>query len=383
MQHPLSEIAAFDDVIKEMTGRAGQPQQALNPADILSNYKLASDSIYIDDIIEETPSTKTIRIKSRLGKLPPFQAGQYVNIHVKASGVNTHRAYAIASSPHTLEYYDITVKRTPNPFVSAHLLDELKVGDPLWVTGPTGNFYYNPLFHGQNLVFLAGGSGITPAMSMIRDITEGGRDLSITVIYGSKTEDDIIFKKTLDQISSVDSRVTIHHIISEPGPSYQGYQGFITADTILNIIGQIDGRYFYVCGPEVMYGFCAGELRKLGVPDSRIKYEVNGPPANPSSIATWPDELTVESTFQVTVDGQAPVAVKAGEPLLNSLERNGISMPSECRSGECSLCRCKLVSGSVVHADSAHIRKSDIENDYIHTCVAFPTSDVTIKFPHT
>jgi len=84
------------------------------------------------------------------------------------------------------------------------------------------------------------------------------------------------------------------------------------------------------------------------------------------------DEVTV------TVKGKGSFKAKVGEPLLNSLERNGYSAENACRSGECSLCRVKLLSGEVFNPPEAHLRTSDRQFGWIHSCVAFPTEDVEI-----
>ena len=150
---------------------------------------------------EETASTKTLRLVSVNNYLPPFQAGQYINIFVDISGVRTSRPYSISSSPAQRGYYDITVRKVEDGFVSNYLLEEVKVGQVLESTAPAGNFYYNPLFHGNDLVFLAGGSGITPFMSMIREVTDRGIDRKIHLVYGSQFEDDVIFQDELEDRS--------------------------------------------------------------------------------------------------------------------------------------------------------------------------------------
>ena len=111
---------------------------------------------------------------SETGYLPPFQAGQYVNLFVETQGVRSSRPYSIASPPNQRAYYDLTVKAVPDGFVSLYLLEDVKVGDRLSSTGPMGGFFHNPLSHSNEVVYLAGGSGITPMMSMIREVTDRG-----------------------------------------------------------------------------------------------------------------------------------------------------------------------------------------------------------------
>ena len=107
-------------------------------------------------IIKETDSTSTLRLVADSGYLPPFQAGQYINVFVEIDGVRTARPYSISSPPNQIAYYDITIRRVPDGFVSSYLLDRVKVGDTLESTGPAGNFFYNPLNHGKIWSFWPG-----------------------------------------------------------------------------------------------------------------------------------------------------------------------------------------------------------------------------------
>jgi len=332
----------------------------------------------VSEIIEETASSRTLRLISANGILPPFQAGQYINIFVNLAGIRSSRPYSIASSPAQTAYYDVTVRRVEDGFVSNYLLDEVKIGDTFTSTSPAGLFYYNPLFHGKDLVFLAGGSGITPFMSMIREVTDRGLARKITLIYGSRDADDIIFREELEDCAQRHDNFTFRPVISEPAPSYRGHTGFITADLMREVLGDIQNKMFYLCGPEEMYTFCLSELEKLGVPRKKIRQEVFGPPTNVTEEPGWPTEVRGDATFTVAIRGGASIPARADEPLMISLERAGITIPTSCRSGECSLCRTKLLSGEVFQPRGAKVRKSDRQFGYIHACMAYPLKDLEI-----
>jgi ferredoxin-NADP reductase len=98
-------------------------------------------------------------------------------------------------------YIDLTIRKVDNGFVSKYLLNKVEPGDKFESTGPAGSFYYEPLMDSNNLVFLAGGSGITPFMSIIRQATAKKLPLKIHLLYGSRVPDDIIFKKEIDNIT--------------------------------------------------------------------------------------------------------------------------------------------------------------------------------------
>jgi len=335
-------------------------------------------SLKVSQIKKETKSTKTFRLVSNTHPLPPFQAGQYINLFVEVNGVRTSRPYSISSSPSQTGYYEITVRRIPQGFVSTYLLDEVKTGDTLQSTAPSGQFTYNPIFHGDNLVFLAGGSGITPFMSMLRDVTDCGLQRQIHLIYGNRITDDIIFKDEMAQLSACYDNVTVNSIISEPEDGYKGLNGFITAEFIKEQVGNLDEKMFYLCGPAAMYTFVQDELKKLGIPKRKIRVEVFGPPADIKSEPGWPEEVNSNESFNVRIKNNITIKAKAGEPLMNSLERAGIVVPAECRSGECSLCRTKLLSGKVFQPRGVKLRESDRTYGYIHPCMAYPLEDSEI-----
>jgi ferredoxin-NADP reductase len=246
------------------------------------------------ETVQETPTTKTFRCERTDGLLPPFRPGQYVNVFVDVDGVLTSRPYSIASPPGG-ETLDLTVRNKPDGFVAPYLLHEVKAGDELETTGPQGNFYHEPLIDGDDLVFLAGGSGITPFMSIIRDAL--GRDeatspLHFHLLYGSRVPDDVIYGDELAELAASYPSFDYTVVISEPPPGYDGLSGFLSAQLIREQIGDVTGKTFYVCGPNVMYDFCLAALEELGVPAYKIKRELYGPPDDVTQEPGWPAELS-------------------------------------------------------------------------------------------
>jgi ferredoxin-NADP reductase len=383
---------AFKDVLKDIEGY----QEILHEREILKKYGTDYTSqkgsverimatlhpkriqLRVSEIFDETPSTKTFRLVAKDGYLPPFQAGQYINLFVDIGGVRTSRPYSISSSPTQVGYYDITIRRLEDGFVSSYVLDDVKVGDEFESTSPSGTFHYNPLFHGDDLVFLAGGSGITPFMSMIREVADRGLSRCIHLIYGSQDPKDMIFHDELKRIVEKHPNITLSVVISRPPQDYCGLSGFITADLMKDVLGDLSSKTFYLCGPEVMYPFCLNELDKLGIKKRKIRTEVYGPPKDVTQQPGWPESIRSDTEFIVRLKGGKAVRVKAGEPLMISLERHNIVIPALCRSGECSLCRTKLLSGKVYQPKGVKLRKSDRYFNYIHPCLAYPLEDLEI-----
>ena len=144
-------------------------------------------------------------------------------------------------------------------------------------------------------------------------------------------------------------------------------------------VGDLASKTVYVCGPNVMYGFCLEALTELGVPEYKIKRELYGPPDDVTKEPGWPQDLDAGTIFEVEVEGRETVRATAGEPLLNSLERHGIVVPVICRAGECSACRTRLLSGRVFQPTGTGLRESDREHGYIHAFVSYPLTDLRIR----
>ncbi len=334
--------------------------------------------LVVSEIVEETASAKTLRLKAAEGELPYFRAGQYVNLFVEAAGVLTSRPYSIASPPGR-PYYDITVRRTSGGFVSDYLMDQVAAGDVFESTGPSGSFYHEPLMDTDDLVFLAGGSGITPFASMIREAAEKGSRLKMHLIYGSKDPSDIIFGEELKGYEDKLEGLKVDYVISEPPQEYQGPCGLLDAAMISELVGSMEGKTFYLCGPAQMYVLCQDALESLGVPARRIRREAYGPPQDITGEPGWPG-ADPNAVFKVVEERTGrTLQARAGEPLMNSLERAGIVVDAICRSGECSVCRTRLVSGKVFAPPRVLKRWVDEKAGYIHPCMSYPLENLKIR----
>jgi len=338
-------------------------------------------TLRISDIIDETPSAKTFRFVSRDGYLPPFLAGQYIALFLEVNGVRTSRPYSLSSPPNQTGYYDITVRRVDGGPVSNYLLDEVRRGDLIESSGPSGNFYYNPLFHDTTMVCLAGGSGITPFTSMVREVVECGLDRTLYLFYGNKTLDEAIFHDELRGISERFENIVYVPVIEEPSEGYEGASGLMTGDLVRETIGDPARKTFYLCGPKGMYDFCVPELEGLGIPVRKIRKEVYGPPAHIWEDPAWPRSVKADEWFRVNVSGSGPIPSRAGESLLTALENAGLRVPCLCRSGECSMCRVKILTGKVFQPAGVPVRKSDRQFGYVHACVSYPLEDLRILLP--
>jgi phytoene dehydrogenase-like protein/ferredoxin-NADP reductase len=373
-------MARIKEQLTEQAGGAAEAgaQTVMPTKDKLSRLHPRRVSLKVAQIIEETASAKTLRMVASEGVLPPFLAGQYVNLFVDIDGVATSRPFSISSAPGK-PYYDLTVRRAPGGFVSSYLLDEVKTGDTFEATAPSGSFHYEPLSDTSKLVFIAGGSGITPFASMTRDVVAKGLPLDVHIVYGSRDAQDIIFYRELLEQSVSSNNIEVDLVISEPAGAWDGLCGMLDQAILEKLVGGVEGRTFFICGPPAMYPLCEGALSVMGVPARLIKKEAYGPPADITAEPGWPG-VGPEETFEVIEErsGRA-ITARAGEPLMNALEREGIVIPAICRAGECVACRTRLVSGRVFAPQRVHLRRVDRLSGYIHPCMSYAVEDIRIR----
>ncbi|MGI5937127.1 MAG: ferredoxin--NADP reductase [Oscillospiraceae bacterium] len=183
-------------------------------------------------------------------KLAYFSAGQYVSVFLDVDGRRINRPYSICSSPReSLEgKYELAVKLVPGGIASQYILDNWQVGTKVEVSGPVGEFDYQPLRDARTVIGIAGGSGITPFLSFAKAIVDGEEDFNLTLLYGSRTEDGIIFREEFDDLAARCERIKVVHVLSDE--EREGFEhGFITAELIRKYAPE--GKYsVFLCGPQ-------------------------------------------------------------------------------------------------------------------------------------
>ncbi|MBE6154922.1 MAG: iron-sulfur cluster-binding domain-containing protein [Firmicutes bacterium] len=330
--------------------------------------------VIVKEIIEETKDTKSFILipdKSKgTNTLEPFKAGQYISIKMFIGDTYVTRAYSLSSSPKDAinGIYRITIKRVEKGLVSNALLDDMKVGDGLAISKPTGIFTYNKIRDEENVIAIAGGCGITPFMSLAKSIIDGIEDCYLTVFYSVKTENDIIFKKDIELINKKSKKVKF--IITLTREDKNDYlNGHITKDMIEPYLK--DFNTIFMCGPKELYKSMNEILNELNIPRKSVHYENFYTEYTPLEINTYELKILMKNKTEV-------ITCKSNETLLVSLEKAGIKAPSLCRVGTCGFCRSILIDGKIKTVGESKPKALTI-NDYIHPCVTYPESDIVIR----
>ena len=340
----------------------------------------------VESVRDASPTSKIFRFRAADGHIPPFQAGQYVNFRLRIGGSELTRPYTISSAPFEARgeegFFEVTIRRNRPYLVPDWFFENAKPGVRIKGNMPFGTFYWEPLRDSKNVVAIAGGSGITPFLSMAREIAFGEmRDVSLTILYGSVRSDDIVLKEELDRVERASENVRVIHVLSGD-PDWRGEKGFVTRELIGKYSGD-DPTYMF-CGPLAMFRLVRGIMDGMGVTCRRFRHDVISQPSDPTVLDGWPEGNEKKSYYITVTRGIHEDVIKASgaEPVAVALERAAIPVDTHCRGGECGFCRSRLISGTVFIPSFGDGRRlMDKEMGWFHACSAYPTSDLRIKIP--
>jgi len=366
--------------------KSASAEQAFDPEKFTVNQVAAAIhpaalSLKITKVTEHTPDIKSFFFTWEGSQpLAYFRAGQYLSVVVPIGAAVVTRAYSLSSSPaEALKgIYSITVKRVQGGFVSNYILDNWAEGTRVSAYAPEGWFTYEPLRDAPTVIGVAGGSGITPFLSMAKAIDEGSEDFCLTLLYGARNRKDLVFKAEFDAIAKRNpDKFRVVYVLSDE--KVRGYSnGFIGAKLIKKH-APAEGKYsIFACGPAAMYDFLNSEIPSLGIARKYVRMESFGIKNDATG-----EKGIIEGDYKITVINRGETTVipaKGAETVLVALERAGITVPVRCRSGECGFCRSKVLEGNVYIPGSADYRRiSDARYGYIHPCCCYPVTDLTLK----
>jgi glycine betaine catabolism B len=230
---------------------------------------MAIKKIKIKEIINETHDTKTFRFDKPKGF--KFISGQFCTISFtnKEDKELGSRPFTYSSNPKK-DYFDFTIKKMGD-FTTK--LFAVNVGEKLTMDGPKGealNFDEKSMDH---IVYICGGSGITPAMSLVRNVTENKLDVGVAIFYGNQTKKDIIFFNELNKISRDNKKIHIFHVLSKEDFDWNGDIGYINQPLIEGYIDFIGQKEWFICGPPAMNKSILQILKNMGIKDEKIHFE--------------------------------------------------------------------------------------------------------------
>ncbi len=315
-------------------------------------------------VIDETADTRTFLLRPN-ARWRPHRAGQHTVLEVEIDGVRVRRCYSIASAPGQLPIA-ITVKRVPGGRVSSWLHERARPGLVVGLARPAGDFVLSAP-HPRNLLLLSGGSGITPVMSMLRDLAARDAIDDVVFVHHARCRADVIFGDELAELAARHPglRLVVRLDDSDDGP--QGFDEARLADTVPDFAD----RLTYLCGPPAMMDRAEAMWTAAGA-SHRLARERFLPAPRLTALAgdghPVPVALT-RSGRELVVDGDGS--------LLDQLERAGERPPSGCRMGICRTCTCRKTAGTVQNLITGEV--SSAPDEEIQLCISAPRSELRLE----
>ncbi len=354
----------------------------------------------ISQITPETADTVTLdfSIPEELSPVFAYKQGQYITIRLHLDGHELRRSYSMSSSP--LENrLAVTVKKVQGGRVSTYLHDQLKAGDTLEIAAPDGRFFNTLDPEKRRTYYLFGaGSGITPLMSILKTVLEAEPMSTVFLLYGSRDEQNIIFRDALDQLAErYNGQLFVEHVLSRPKKeSGGGLLGMFKKSTQnwQGRTGRVDGRavgdfleenpphgpesecQYFLCGPGSFADAVKATLVARGVEAKQIHTEhfanahhVPGENLAPSAAGSG-KRLIVHLKGQ-RIETEAP----DNATILDVMVREKHDAPYSCTSGACATCMAKVLKGKVRMDVCYALEDDEIKAGYCLTCQAHPDSD--------
>ena len=331
--------------------------------------------VSIQEVIKETADAVSLLfdIPGNLKSKFAFHSGQYLTLKKTINGKEVRRAYSICSSPSD-SYLKVAIKAVENGTFSTYATTELKSGNFIEISEPEGKFILEPKPN-KNYIAFAAGSGITPILSMVKDVLGNETTSTFTLIYGNKTVADTIFKAELDALKEANpDRFNLHYICSREQIEDSLFGRIDKAHTNFYINNYKDTSFdaAYLCGPEAMINEVSATLIERGFTDENIHFELFTASITEDNVGQ-----IKEGETEVTVlldDEETTFTMSQTDDILAATLRNDLDAPYSCQGGVCSSCMCKVTEGKAVMVKNAILTDSEIEEGLILACQAYPTT---------
>ena len=340
----------------------------------------AGRTVRIAEIRRETPDAVTLLLEDPTGAPFHFKPGQFFTVDLRIRRKPVKRSYSASCLPggKTLA---LTIKRVDRGLASTHINGKLRAGDTLTLHGPSGSFLVEPDASAtRELVLVAGGSGITPMMSIAASILALEPGTKLTLLYGNRSLADAIFADALATLArDHGARFTVRHVVQHADEAWTGGKGILDAATVAAELDALDpspDAHFYVCGPAPMMRGTRRALLARGIPATQIHEESFAPPTV-TDAPTKPQPMTVVRAGATL----ATVEVPAGKTLLQAGLKASLPMAYSCSAGSCGECMLHLVEGEVTMAEPNALTPDERAKGCILACVARPRTPVKVELP--
>jgi len=320
-----------------------------------------------------------------------FIQGQYLTFRHDFDGEELRRSYSICAGKDD-GILQVGIKRVDGGAFSTWANEELKVGDRVQAMAPMGSFH-TAIEAGaeRNYLGFAGGSGITPVLSILKTTLSREPKSSFTLVYANKGVNTIMFREELEDLKNLYmGRLNVIHVLETDTQEIDLFTGLVTQEKCGELfkhwidIGSVDTAF--ICGPEPMMLGIAAALRAHGLDDAQIKFELfaSAQPGRLKRKAVSKDAASGanQTTAAITLDG-ATQTITMGKDIsiLDAALENAMDAPYACKAGVCSTCRCKVIEGEVEMVANHALEDYEVEKGYVLSCQSYPLTDtVTVDY---
>ena len=343
-------------------------------------------SLTVAEIVPETADANSIRFE-----IPPelrdefaFRAGQHLTLRATLNGEEVRRNYSLCTAPADNDLM-VTVKRIAGGVFSNWAAEQLKPGERIAVMPPHGSFTV-PFEAGRanHYVGFAGGSGITPIISLIRTALSTEPDSRFTLFYGNRDSSSVIFLEALADLKDrYIGRFELYHFLSDEEQDIELFNGMLDRDTCAEAIDRLVGdpsavSDWFICGPGPMMDAAEGALLDRNIPKERIHIERFTADRPPESVSREMAALQTQAegmTVAVTLDGRTRRVPFTHGNILDSARASGLPAPFACKAGVCATCRARVTKGKVEMAARYGLTDEEVAAGYVLTCQSVPLGD--------
>jgi len=347
-------------------------------------------SLTVDEVRQETLDTVSLVFIPHPSFSNNYLSGQFLTLKADIGGESVRRAYSLCSSPVVDHRLAVSIKKVEGGKMSNWILENAKPGFSIEAMPPIGNFIFQLHVSKKRWFMLyAAGSGITPIFSILKSILISEPQSFVSLMYGSRTLADIIFKDELDQLLvKHPAKLKVLHTLSQPGLDWYGERGRIDEELIMHTLEHLkpvtpfEDTIVFMCGPQSMMDIVSEVTQAQGVKKENIHRESFTSSVDELAKATAIETMhIIERTIQINLEGKSyKVPVGPKTTILDAALDADIDMPYSCQSGLCTACRGKCVSGKVHMDEREGLSDEEIEDGYVLTCVGHPlTEDVVIE----
>jgi ring-1,2-phenylacetyl-CoA epoxidase subunit PaaE len=340
----------------------------------------------VAEIVPETAEANSIRfeVPAELRDIFAFKAGQHLTLKTEIDGEEVRRNYSLCTAPADQDWL-VTVKQIPGGLFSNWVGEQLRAGDTIEVMPPHGSFTtdFEPSRR-RRLVGVAGGSGITPVMSLLRTLLTSEPESRFTLLYGNRDSGSIIF---LDELARLKDRYIdrfeLYHFLDQEEGEVELFNGMLDRGRCEEAIERLvpaaaDVDDWFICGPGPMMEAAESALLDRGISRERIHIERFTADRPPEALVKEMAELQSRAAgivMSVTLDGRTRKVPFTEANILDSARKAGLPAPFACKAGVCATCRAKVTSGKVEMAARYGLTDEEIEDGYVLTCQSVPGGD--------